>query len=200
MKVNLRTRKLHEVRKDGLIPGVMYGKSIESTSIEVNEKDFKESLNQFGKSMTFVVTLDGKKHNVYIKTVQSNILRPDEIVHFELHRIAKDETISASIPVDVLGKEELAKKRLYVQMGLTDIACEYAVGAGLSIFEFDATDMEVDAALYVKDIEVPEGMVIKEDLEQMVFIIREAHEVEEDEEETADVDGEATAEEEASEE
>lgn len=181
MKVNLRTRSLREVRKDRMIPGVMYGKSIESTTIEVDEKAFKEALEEYGKSMTFKVTLDGKKHNVYIKSVQSNILRPHDIIHFELHRIAKDETVSASIPVVILGKEELRKKRLYVQMGLSEISCEYAAGSGIQHFEFDASEMEIDDTVFVKDIEVPKGVTIHEDPEQIVFIVKEAHETPEEE-------------------
>ncbi|MFA5470927.1 MAG: 50S ribosomal protein L25 [Acholeplasmataceae bacterium] len=197
MKVNLRTRSLNEVRKERMIPGVMYGKSIESTSIEVDEKAFKEALAEYGKSMTFKVTLDGKKHNVYIKSVQSNILKPQDIIHFELHRIAKDETVSAQIPVVVHGKEILEKSRLYVQLVLQDIHCEYAPGSGIQHFEFDASEMEMDQAVHVKDIEVPKGITIHEDPEHIVFIVKESREtIEEEETETEEaVEGEEVTEE-----
>ncbi len=191
MKVNLRTRSLREVREERMIPGVMYGKSIESTSIEVEEKAFKEALAEHGKSMTFRVTLDGKRHNVYIKSVQSNILKPHDIIHFELHRIAKDETVSAHIPVVIIGKETLEKRKLYVQLGLQDINCEYASGAGIQQFEFDVTEMQMDEAVHIKDIVVPKGVTIHEDPEQVVFALKEAHEVLEEETETEEpVEGE----------
>jgi large subunit ribosomal protein L25 len=182
MKVNLRTRPLREVRKERMIPGVMYGKSIDSTSIEVEEKAFKDALNEYGKSMTFKVTLDGKKHNVYIKNVQTDILKPDDIIHFELHRIAKDETVSAHIPVVIHGKEALEKRRLYIQSGLSEINCEYKSGSGIQHFEFDASEMEQDEAVYVKDIKIPDGVTIHEDPEHIVFIVKEAHQVLEEEE------------------
>jgi large subunit ribosomal protein L25 len=186
MKLNLRTRSLREVRKDKMIPGVMYGKSIESTSVEVEEKEFKEALEAHGKSMTFKATLNGKKHNVYIKSVQSNILKPRDIIHFELHRIAKDETVTANIPVVIHGKEELRKKRLYVQSGISEINCEYAAGSGIQQFEFDASEMEMDDTVFVKDIEVPKGVTIHENLDQIVFIVKEAHETVEEETETVE--------------
>ena len=201
MKVNLRTRPLREVRKERMIPGVMYGKSIDSTSIEVEEKAFKDALNEYGKSMTFKVTLDGKRHNVYIKNVQTDILKPDDIIHFELHRIAKDETVSAHIPVVIHGKEELEKRRLYVQIGLSEINCEYKSGSGIQHFEFDASEMEQDEAVYVKDIKIPDGVTIHEDPEHIVFIVKEAHQVLEEEtdeeaveaeEEVLETDEEAT--------
>lgn len=184
MKINLRTRPLREVRKDRMIPGVMYGKSIDSTNIEVADKTFKDALAQYGKSMTFQVTLDGEMHNVYIKNVVTNILRPHDIVHFEFHRIAADETISASIPVIIHGKDELDKRRLYVQVVLSTIDCEYLTGSGVASFEFDVAEMEMDDSVHIKDIKVPDGLTINEDLEQAVFIIKEAHEAPEEAEET----------------
>ncbi|BCR35994.1 50S ribosomal protein L25 [Mariniplasma anaerobium] len=186
MKINLRTRSLREVRKDRMIPGVMYGKSIDSTNIEVEEKAFKDALSEYGKSMTFQVELDGQIHNVYIKHVKTTILRPHDIIHFEFHRIAADETVSASIPVIIHGKDELDKRRLYVQMGLSSIDCEYLSGSGISSFEFDVSEMEMDDSVHVKDLVVPEGVTIHEDLEQVVFSVKEAHEAPEEETEDAE--------------
>ncbi|MCD4826151.1 MAG: 50S ribosomal protein L25 [Acholeplasmataceae bacterium] len=183
MKINLRTRSLREVRKDRMIPGVMYGKSIDSTNIEVADKTFKDALAQYGKSMTFQAELDGEMHNVYIKNVVTNILRPNDIIHFEFHRIAADETISASIPVVIHGKDELDKQRLYVQVVLSTIDCEYLSGSGVASFEFDVAEMKMDDAIHIKDINVPEGVTINEDLEQVVFMIKEAHEAPEEVEE-----------------
>lgn len=184
MKVNLRTKALRDVRKDKLIPGVMYGKSIESTSIEVEDKAFKEALAKYGRSLTFEVILEGKKHNVYVKNVVTDILRPNDIIHFELHRIAEDETVSTTIPVVIHGREALAAHRLYIQMGLTEINCEYLSGSGISSFEFDASEMGIDEAIHIKDVVVPKGVTIKEDLEQIVFIVKEAQEEPEEDEET----------------
>jgi large subunit ribosomal protein L25 len=186
MKINLRTRSLREVRKDRMIPGVMYGKSIDSTNIEVEEKAFKDALSEYGKSMTFQVELDGQIHNVYIKHVKTTILRPHDIIHFEFHRIAADETVSASIPVVILGKDELDKRRLYVQMGLSSIDCEYLSGSGISSFEFDVSEMEMDDSVHVKDLVVPEGVTVHEDPEQVVFSVKEAHEAPEEETEEAE--------------
>lgn len=195
MKVNLRTRSLREVRNDKLIPGVMYGKSIASTSIEVEDKAFKNALAEFGKSMTFEVILDGNKHNVYIKNVNTDILKPGTIVHFELHRIAEDETISASIPVVIHGKDALQAKRLYVQMGLSSIDCEYLSGSGISHFEFDASKMEMDESVHIKDVVVPNGVTIHEDPEQMVFMVKEAQQEEEEADDVAEAAAVSTEEE-----
>lgn len=188
MKLHLRTRSLREVRKDLMVPGVIYGKSIKPVSIEIEEKLLKETLITYGKSLTFPVTLNRKKHNVYIKNIQKSILNSNEILNFELHCIANDETITTHIPLVVHGKSEIEKDRLFVQMNLDSVECEYAAGQGVSFFEFDVAKMKADDVICVKDILVPTGITIHEDLDQVLFIIKASNLTEEKvEDDTEDV-------------
>lgn len=190
MKLDLRTRKLKDVRNDVKIPGVMYGKSIDSTSIEVDDKAFKEALKTYGKSRTFQVTLDNKKHTVYIKNVQTHILKPDHIIHFDLHRLSKDEKLTATIPLVFEGKDELSKKRLYVQANVEGILSEYAPGSGVDHFTFDVTALEAGYSLTAKDLDVPEGLKVLHDPNDVIFSIKEStmkEEVTESTDDEADV-------------
>jgi large subunit ribosomal protein L25 len=174
MKLEIRTRKLNAVRNELKIPGVMYGKSIESTSVEVDEKAFKEALKTYGKSRTFEVTLGKKKHTVYIKSLQSRVLKPDHIVHFDLHAVSKDDRLTAVIPLVFNGKEELEKKRLYIQTNLQGIECEYAVGSGLDNFTFDVAELQIGDGVAVKDLKLPEGLKVLHEPDFMIFTIKES--------------------------
>ncbi|MFU8792794.1 MAG: 50S ribosomal protein L25 [Acholeplasmataceae bacterium] len=173
MKLKLRNRPLNEVRKDLMVPGVIFGKSIESTSVEVDDKALKDALKAYGKSRTFQVTLSGKKHNVYIKNVQTKVLKPNDIIHFDLHRIADDETITAVIPLVFEGKEQLDKDRKFVQTYLPGIECEYYAGQGLDNFTFDVSEAEIGFTVYIKDLEVSDKLKIHHDPDQMVFQVKE---------------------------
>ncbi|MDO9628355.1 MAG: hypothetical protein Q7I99_00520, partial [Acholeplasmataceae bacterium] len=62
MKLELRTNKLSEVRKSNLVPGVMYGRSIESTSVQAEKSEVLEAIKTYGKNKTFKVRVDGKYH------------------------------------------------------------------------------------------------------------------------------------------
>ncbi|MBU1144564.1 MAG: 50S ribosomal protein L25 [Firmicutes bacterium] len=191
MKVYLRTRPLREVRKDLMIPGAIYGKSIESESIEVEDKVFKEALSTYGKTMTFPITLNKKKLIVYIKNVQKNAMNQNDIIHFELHCITKDEIISSRVPFVIHGKDEVEKRKLFVQMAISSVECEYSADQGVSKFEFNVENMNVDDAIYIKDIAVPKGVKILDDPEHLIFIIKESslsvESPEEEETETVDL-------------
>jgi large subunit ribosomal protein L25 len=166
MKVALRKRSLKEIRKEHLVPGVIYGKSVESTPIEVDEKVLLETLKTYGKNMTFDVSIGRKKHQAYIKHIQSEVLKPNHVIHFELHALAKDETIHASIPVVLIGKEVLENDRLFIQFNTPNIDCEYAPGLAVTHFEFDVSKLKSGDQLHISDLVIPKGITVhhKQDL------------------------------------
>lgn len=183
MKLSLRTEKLNRVRAQKLVPGVMYGKSIDSVSVQTDDKDIKDALRTYGKNMTFQVELDGEVHNVYIKKIQSDILKPQEIVHFDLHCISATETITAQIPIVILGKEKFYQTQAYPQEGLSSIEAEFTVGNGMQNIEIDISDMEIGDAIHVKDLKLNENITVKNDPEDMIVLIKESSMEEEVEEE-----------------
>jgi large subunit ribosomal protein L25 len=190
MKITVRTENLRKVRAQNLVPGVMYGRSIDSIAVQVDTKSIQEALKAYGKNMTFQVELDGEVHNVYIKNVQSNILKPSEIIHFDLHCLSASETVSASIPIEILGKEAFYQSRAYPQQGLTSLEAEYAVGFGMSSMEIDISNMQVGDAIYVKDLKVSEGVTLKDDPDQLIIMIKESSEAEEETTDSIDEDTE----------
>jgi large subunit ribosomal protein L25 len=183
MKVAVRKRSLKEIRAEHLVPGVIYGKSIESTPIEVDEKTLLETLKSYGKNMTFDVTIGRKKHQAYIKHIQSEVLRPNHIIHFELHALAKDETIHASIPVLLIGKEVLENDRLFIQFNIPNIECEYAAGLSVTHFEFDVSKMKAGDQIHVKDLIVPKGIIVHQKEDQVILSVKEGVMIEDDDKE-----------------
>jgi len=180
MKISVRKRSLKEIRKEQLVPGVIYGKSIQSTPVEAELNEVLETLKNYGKNMTFAVTLNRKKHQVYFKNIQSLVLKPKEIIHFELHALAKDETIMAQIPVTLIGQEALEKQRYFVQFNTPNIDCEYSPGGGISHFEFDVSKMRVNDSIHVKDLIIPEGVTIKNDPDLLILSIKEGVQITDD--------------------
>jgi large subunit ribosomal protein L25 len=173
MKLELRTNKLSEVRKANYIPGVMYGRSIESLSIQTEKPEFFEALKTYGKNKTFKVRVDSKYHHVYIKDVQSNVLHPNDIIHFSLHRVTPKESMIMEIPVNLLGKEVFFNDTLFPELVLSEISAEYIAGSGISSFDLDVSKLKLGDEIKIKDLVVPKGVTIKHDLDQTIVVIKE---------------------------
>ncbi len=186
MKAEKRTEKLKDLRANSLVPGVLYGKGIEPTPIKINYKDFVHTYQQYGKSMTFEITLGGKKHQVYFKEVQVDPIRHNHVLHFDLQKIAADDTITAEIPVDVLNRDEVEKRGLVVEQIYNVVETDFPAGSGISSFELDVTGLEGNDALRISDLDLPEGFKPLVDEDEIIVSISFPQEEEEIEEESTE--------------
>ncbi|MDO9628354.1 MAG: 50S ribosomal protein L25 [Acholeplasmataceae bacterium] len=173
MKLSVRTESLRTVREAHQVPGVMYGKEISPVNVQVDEKEFKEALKKYGKSMTFKAELDGVTHDVYIKYTQGRILLPETIIHFDLHRVSAKEMFETTIPIQLVGKEAFHGQSYLLLQELDMLEVEFAPGQGLSKIEIDVSKLKVGESLRVKDLNLGHGIVILEDMEQVIAHVKE---------------------------
>lgn len=171
MKLERRTIKGSKLKGKGLTPGVLYGKGLDSVPVQVETKAFQKMYFSKGTSKTFEVTLEGKKHIVYIKETQSTYENHNIKKHFDLVKVSKDDTMTSKINLVFKNHEEVEKRGLIVQAVLSTIEVEYGVGSGISVLELDVTGMNDHDTLKVSDIVAPEGVTILADMDDVVVSI-----------------------------
>jgi large subunit ribosomal protein L25 len=181
MKLEKRTEKLKTVRDNQLVPGVVYGHGIDPTPVQTPYTDFVDAYREYGKSMTFKTKLGGKTHMVYFKDVQIDPIRQNNVLHFDLQKVSASETISADIPVELIGKEVVEKKGLVVEQIEQVVETEFPAGSGISNFELDVTNLEGNDTLTVADLDLPEGFKALEEDERIIVAVNYPQEEEEPE-------------------
>lgn len=184
MKVTLRTEPLRVVRAAHQVPGVMYGRSIDSISIQADLNDVLSALKEYGRTETFKVRLDDKYHHVYFKAVQSNILKPHEIIHFDLHRVTEKELVTGMVPIEMIGQEVFYNQHIFAELVKHEILATYSPVGGHAKLVVDVSKMDLHDEKKLTDLNL-EGLEIKEDLNQTIVIIKEARAHEEETEEKA---------------
>ena len=195
MKIQKRTEKGKKVRNFNTVPGILYGKGLEATSITANLAEFNRMYRAMGSSKTFEVDLDGVKHLVYIKEVQPLPADLHSARHFDLVKVSLDDTMTSKIRVNFVNKETVENKGLIVNAVLDAIDVEYAVGKGVSHVNLDIEQLEENDVLRVSDIVAPQGVKILNNLEDVVVSISRPKEevieeeiTEEEEEEIVEVE------------
>lgn len=173
MKVTLRTEPLRVVRAAHQVPGVMYGRSIDSISIQADINDVLTALKTYGRSETFKIRLDDKYHHVYFKAVQSNVLKPNEVIHFDLHRVTEKELVTGMVPIEMIGHEVFYNQKMFAELVKHEILATYSPVVGHAKLVVDVSKMELHDEKKLHDLNL-EGLEIKEDLNQTIVIIKEA--------------------------
>lgn len=161
------------MRRAGQVPGVLYGKSIKSSSVTVNRRELVKFLHAHAGEhglLTLKVESDGKslEKPVLIKRVELHPVN-GEVLHIDFHAIALTEAVRIKIPV-VLGGEPVGVKQDggVLEHFLREVEVECLPTQIPKQVAHDISAMKIGDTLHVKDLAVPEGAKITSDAEGVV--------------------------------
>lgn len=174
-------KKVQKLRKQGIIPAVLYGPKVKSCHIELNQKEFDKVYKDAGESSLISLEIDKKKHSVLIHQVQ---LEPVSltIMHVDFLAPSLTEEISAHV-VLVLEGEAPAVKELGGTLikNISEIEVKALPEKLPHEIKVDVTSLKTfEDNIAVKDIIVPEGVKILKDQEDIVAFVAAPEKVEEE--------------------
>src|SRR3989338_328691 len=163
-------KKLGNLRAAGDIPAVVYGRGLETKPITLPKKEFFKVLKEAGES-TLIELLGNKgdkKQTVLIREVQTHPAT-DEILHVDLYAVRMDEKIRVTVPLEYeneapaveRGEGVLVKNIHEVEIEALPASLPHNLIIDLSILE------AVNDAIRIKNIPLPAGVKILEDLEEI---------------------------------
>ncbi|MGB9707664.1 MAG: 50S ribosomal protein L25, partial [Microgenomates group bacterium] len=106
LKVELRQvfgKKLKSLRKQGLIPGNIYGPDFKSQAVSVNFKDFIKVYKQAKETGVVYLELKEEKIPVLIKNIQRHPIN-ESILHVDFRKIDLKQKIETEVPVTIVGE------------------------------------------------------------------------------------------------
>jgi len=181
-------KKVRRLRREGLVPGVVYGPVVQETvPVSVNRRDFEKFFRTNGHSTVFTLEWDGGTQPVLIREVQSDPVTRNAL-HIDFFAPNMRQVLRAFIPLVLHNPNADAEGVL--QTVLTEIEVE-ALPANLP-HQLDADISGLAAVgdnLHVSDIMLPADVTIITDSEELVASL--IHEAVEEEPEEEEVEGEA---------
>jgi large subunit ribosomal protein L25 len=197
----LGSAESRRLRKQGLIPGVLYGRS-DPVAICVPERELRRALSGAGGLHAILdVVVDGtnKTHASILKDYQQDVVR-GTVTHVDLQEVRLDRSISAVVAVQLNGGENAPGVR---EGGvLSQVNREVNVEAlPLEVperLELDVSGMALGDTLRVADLPPREGVTFLDDPETVLATVTMPTRVVEPEPELAEgEEGEVPAGEEA---
>jgi len=161
-------------RRDGKVPGVLYGGPRGPVSIAVRSNEFRKALYS-GKLLGHLVTLrhGGENQPVIAKDVQFHPVT-DEPMHFDLYRVDEHQLIKIAVPVH-FRNEDLApgmKAGGALNINLHEVHIEVPADSIPEELVVDLTGLEMGAVINAGDLKLPKGAkVSKHDAELTVASI-----------------------------
>ena len=165
----LTGRKVKQLRRQGIVPVVVYGRKQEPAILQVNERDFARMLHAGGTSqLVELVTDDGEKHNVLVREIQRHPVN-HHIMHADFYAVSMTETQEVEVPIVSTGEPEALAAGLMVLQALDQVLIEALPAAIPSHIEVDITALDLDRMITVADLPQLDGVTYLTDESEPVF-------------------------------
>jgi large subunit ribosomal protein L25 len=165
------SRSARRLRRDGLVPGVMYGGGDAPQHFAVDARTLRNTLAHAGQVIEVVVD-GGSTTNVLIKDVQRHPVR-GEAVHVDLLRVRMDVAIHATVPIDFVGADSapgVTEGGIFNQE-LREVNIEALPGDIPDSIQHDVSGLQINETITLEVLTAPAGVKLLDDTETVIATI-----------------------------
>lgn len=163
-------KKVKSLRREGLIPAVLYGHDIESLPLQIEERELNRVLARAGGHQLIALKVGRKKPQLALaRDVQWDVItgRP---IHVDFYAVVMTEKITTEVPLVFVGEAPATDQAgAMVLQNLDQLEIECLPGDLIEAIEVDLGELkEIDQAIYVKDLRLPPTVDILTNPEELV--------------------------------
>lgn len=179
------------IRREGLVPGIIYGAGKAEEIISLNKFEVAKNLeNDAFYSQVLDISLEGKKQQVILRDIQRHPAKR-EILHMDFQRIKADEKINVTVPINFINEDIAPGVKIdggvisHLISELEIVSLPANIPENITV---DLKDLSIDKSIHLSELTLPEDVEITllqhgvEDSDMAVVVIHKARaeEVEED--------------------
>jgi large subunit ribosomal protein L25 len=159
--------KTKTIRKEGYVPGVLYGNGMETENIKMKSLELSQMLAMQGE--IYKVKTKAGSNFVKFGGIQLDPVSHDK-VHFSLVALKKGEKTSLEIPVTLIGEAKGVKEGGKI-LTIRDAVMVLATPSDMpDSFQVDISHLGIGDNLTIGDIKLPKGIELQEDADKPVVI------------------------------
>lgn len=165
------SRSVRRLRREGRVPGVLYGGDASPVSFDVDARELRLALAGTGAVMDLVV--DGAKPTpVVLKETQRDPVR-GETIHVDLLRVRLDRPIHAVVTLELTGAEDApgVKEGGILEHLTRELNIEALPTAIPESIVHDVSGMQIGETLTREAISAPDGVTLLDDEEVVIATV-----------------------------
>jgi large subunit ribosomal protein L25 len=147
---NSKKSIVKQLRREGKLPGVVYGKDKKSKPVFLDSIDFMKTVREVGKNGVITLDVEGNKHSVVVTDLQTDSLKA-EYLHADFHEIDMNEEMKAEVPVRLVGEAIGLKEGGVLQHSLRTISVTALPSEVPSEIQLDISELQIGQAVTIGD-------------------------------------------------
>jgi len=164
-----------EIRKEGNVPAVLYGKGTEPLSLVINPSELKTALSTEAGENTL---LDIRVKDGEAETPKLSLLREIQYdyltskpIHFDFQALDMKKNITVNVPVQIEGRPIGVKEGGILEEVLREITVECLPTNIPNSFILDVTEMDIGDSIHISTLEIEEGVTILHEPEDTIVTV-----------------------------
>ncbi|MFN8475128.1 MAG: 50S ribosomal protein L25 [Anaerolineae bacterium] len=162
-------KKVNQLRREGVIPAVVYGHHVAAKSIQVDERALNLALHRAGTTHLITIQVAGGDGLVaLVKDIQRESTT-QRVTHVDFQAVSMDEPITTTVPIVLEGASQAVEDGGTLLHNLTAVEIR-ALPANLidSVVVDISPLIDFDAAIHVSDLKVPSNVEVLNDVDELV--------------------------------
>jgi len=161
---------LKRLRKEGRLPGIVFGKNTENAMIHISTKEFQK-WTRGGGTGVFKLDIEGiGTVPVLLEGVQRDTVTKD-MIHVDFLQISKDQTVRTKIVIDYTGTAKGTKLNGIVQKQSTVIEIQALTEDLPSAITVDISDLDIGDSILAGDIALPSGVSLVSSVNELLVSV-----------------------------
>lgn len=156
-----------QLRREGIVPAVLYGRGEVSRSIKIPHKNIDKVIEAYGPNSMVTISLDGETIPSYIQDVQRDPLT-QKITHVDFHHLIAGEKVKIRIPINITNVEALTKDGILLGQNINELEVSCLPKDIIQSIDIDAATLEVHVPLLVSDLKLPDTIEALVDADETV--------------------------------
>jgi large subunit ribosomal protein L25 len=165
------SRPAGRLRRDGRLPGVVYGLGNPAVAVTVSAKQLGGILSsRTGANTLITLQIDGRGELALARQVQRDAVK-GTLLHVDFVRVLADQTIQAEVRLSLLGQPEGVSQGGMLEQLMHSLTVEGLPGQLPTEIEHDVSPMVLGDQLHVGDVALPAGVVITNEPDELIAMI-----------------------------
>jgi len=166
----------NKLKREGLIPAVIYGGKQESLPLQVGARDISNVLaHALGENILVELEIENAGTTVsrmaLIQEVQHAPLT-GSIVHVDFHAVDMNELLNTSVPLEPRGESAGVKNAGGIlEQNLRSLEIECLPKDLPEVLIADVSALNIGDSIHVRDIALPAGVTVLDDADLTVFLV-----------------------------
>ena len=163
------SRAALKIRKQGQIPGIVYGHKEANIAVAVSAEELDRAIRvQHARVLDLMI--DGKKETVLIRELQWDAFGR-QMLHVDFARVSESDRVRVSVPVELRNAPKVTGGGVLDQPFHT-LHVECSPVKIPEAIRVDITNLTLGSPIHVKELQVPEGVKVLESPEAVVVQLK----------------------------